>query len=86
MWSFVGKAKEKVWVSFRQRFTRGIGSSEMQKGHEHYGIHSRCYIVNVRCVIPISGKLARKCSPVNDIRLLGKRVGLLIILSDLTIR
>jgi transposase-like protein len=27
MWSFVGKSQEKVWVSFRQRFTRGIGSS-----------------------------------------------------------
>jgi hypothetical protein len=73
MWSFVGQAKEKVWIGIHEKFWESPLESEMQKGHEHYGIHCQRCIVNVQSVTQISGKLTRKCYPVNDIKLWGKR-------------
>jgi hypothetical protein len=77
MWSFVGNAKEKVWVSFKigihARFWELPLGSEMQREHEPYGTHCLPCIVNVQFVTRISGRLTRKYFPVKGIKLSGRR-------------
>ena len=80
VWSFVGNKENKYWIWLAiDRETRQIVGGLLvivqKKGLKVYGRPCLLFIVNVRFVIPIFGRLMKRYYPPNIIEQLANKVG-----------